>query len=102
MHRPTTGQETPSSPPLSSMPDASVHADAPPAGLDDVSALPSASTATQSVVDAHETALRLLPLSTLVTVQALSPPVGLVDVPTFPLTSVPTQSALVGHEMLKS
>src|ERR1039458_6786392 len=90
-----------------------VHAVAPPVGAVETSALPAASTATQSAVDGHETprtstapALSVLfcvmLVSTWAAVQAAAPPVGSCEVITLPAASTATHRTVDGHETLVS
>jgi hypothetical protein len=81
-HRPLKGQEMAES--SSGVTLDTVQADEPPVGFVEVTTFPLASTATQSVVEAHAIDIGVLVLSTLVVVQALAPPVGFVDQTTSP------------------
>jgi len=75
-----------------------VHADAPPVGLRDVTTFPTWSTAAQKLLLGHEMAVTTLEPSTRVTVHTDGPPVGSVDVITSPAAPTATQRALVGQE----
>src|SRR5450759_2513644 len=79
------------------------HAAAPPVGLDELSTLPSSSTAAQNTAEGQETAYTPpSPLSaagsTLTLLHAAAPPVGLVEVSTSPASSTATHSARDGQD----